>query len=553
MKKKAFKKAGAAILTMAMLVSAGALSLPVNAAAGDALTVKVSSNYVQLTGIRVYQVAKRNAGTGQWSWNAPFRSVISGDVTFDQLKDLDATQRNNLAKALKYATKVADQDALSKTLVSTTNNAAIASVAGGVNVSGEAYYLVIPESANNDNVFQPSLVAINSQGTSFTELTAKANPLPLVKKIIATEPGELSQAGDPSDTSVGVFGSSIEYQITSQLPEYFEMVTADRVRDYVLTDDPSEGIKINNDDFSAAGSNVKVYFDNDDVTDLVAIAKNGDGFRITVDGETVLDNQGRTVTVTFNAVVDTDAVTGDDYWDDYNDVHQGRKGNPNTVILNWGNNYATGGYLDPENPDKPFEPGEPDTPVPFDPTNPNDQPDEPDTPPEKKSTVTTYVGEIKLVKQAENSNRLLSGAKFKLEGVDNDLTATYTTNSNGTFNFGYLPAGTYRLTETKAPAGYKTISSSYQFTVTNKLDPTDIEFGTYTVTEVEEVEKVEMTDLSDKGNDSSVKITVTDPPADTLPATGGIGTVLFTVGGAAIIILAGVFFVMYMKKRRAED
>ncbi len=54
-------------------------------------------------------------------------------------------------------------------------------------------------------------------------------------------------------------------------------------------------------------------------------------------------------------------------------------------------------------------------------------------------------------------------------------------------------------------------------------------------------------------NAANANITVTDPPADTLPATGGIGTYVFTFGGAAIILLAGVLFVIYMKKRKAED
>ena len=40
---------------------------------------------------------------------------------------------------------------------------------------------------------------------------------------------------------------------------------------------------------------------------------------------------------------------------------------------------------------------------------------------------------------------------------------------------------------------------------------------------------------------------------DTLPATGGIGTVLFTAGGIAVILMAGALFVVYMKKRNAEE
>ncbi len=40
---------------------------------------------------------------------------------------------------------------------------------------------------------------------------------------------------------------------------------------------------------------------------------------------------------------------------------------------------------------------------------------------------------------------------------------------------------------------------------------------------------------------------------DTLPATGGIGTVLFTAGGISVVLIAGALFVMYMKKRNSEE
>ena len=39
----------------------------------------------------------------------------------------------------------------------------------------------------------------------------------------------------------------------------------------------------------------------------------------------------------------------------------------------------------------------------------------------------------------------------------------------------------------------------------------------------------------------------------TLPATGGIGSIIFTVTGAAIIVLACVLFVIYMKKRKTWE
>ena len=54
-------------------------------------------------------------------------------------------------------------------------------------------------------------------------------------------------------------------------------------------------------------------------------------------------------------------------------------------------------------------------------------------------------------------------------------------------------------------------------------------------------------------NDGGFEITIENPLLETLPATGGIGSVIFTVSGAAIVLLAGVLFVIYMKKRKAEE
>ena len=55
------------------------------------------------------------------------------------------------------------------------------------------------------------------------------------------------------------------------------------------------------------------------------------------------------------------------------------------------------------------------------------------------------------------------------------------------------------------------------------------------------------------GDVDSNEINVENYPGQLLPGTGGAGTILFTVGGAAIVLLAGVLFVFYMKKRRIEE
>ena len=165
--------------------------------------------------------------------------------------------------------------------------------------------------------------------------------------------------------------------------------------------------------------------------------------------------------------------------------------------------------------------------------------------------MTTYIFMVNLLQHGEQNGSMapLANAKFKLEGT-NFTAADFTSDRTGKIDFGYLPAGTYTLTETQAPAGFKTIGASYQFTVKTK-EATSTDFTTYEVSQDDRVEGVAMSFVNN--NAANANIVVTDPPADTLPATGGIGTYVFTFGGAAIILLAGVLFVIYMKKRKAED
>ena len=313
-----------------------------------------------------------------------------------------------------------------------------------------------------------------------------------------------------------------------------------------------------------------MFVDQNEVTDneKIHVDEAGeDGFTVTVDGsfikpadnENAVNYEGKDIVVTFDAVVSGDAVFGNQHCTDDEGIHTRTiddeevelYGNPNTVTLTWGNNFSTGEYAYPSD---------------HTPTTP-EEPDVPDTPQvEKKDSVTTYVGKIELNKVGESNGSVvpLSGAKFTLTGrtdAGDTIAKNYTT-ANGKFDFGYLPAGAYTLTETQAPTNYKVFGQSYTFTVTTRGPEADtIDFTTYEVQpEMEEVDTslvpVEVDNVVFQhvnGNVANATITVTDPLADELPATGGIGTYVFTFGGAAIVLLAGVLFVIYMKKRKAEE
>ncbi len=121
----------------------------------------------------------------------------------------------------------------------------------------------------------------------------------------------------------------------------------------------------------------------------------------------------------------------------------------------------------------------------------------------------------------------LGNATFELRTKEGTLIDTKTTDSSGNVTFAKLAAGTYKVKETVAPAGYNLNSSEYTVVISTT--------GVITVTV--------------DGNSSTVnQVEVPDYPV-TVPSTGGMGTMMFYVGGAALIACAGVLLFVLKRKQ----
>lgn len=128
----------------------------------------------------------------------------------------------------------------------------------------------------------------------------------------------------------------------------------------------------------------------------------------------------------------------------------------------------------------------------------------------------------------------LGNATFVLKKADGTEVATKVTSveegSKGKVTFEKLAAGTYTVQETSAPSGYNLNSTVYTVNIS-----TD---GVITV--------------SVDGNPSHVdQVEVPDYPV-TVPSTGGMGTMMFYVGGAALIACAGVLLFVLKRKKAAK-
>lgn len=115
----------------------------------------------------------------------------------------------------------------------------------------------------------------------------------------------------------------------------------------------------------------------------------------------------------------------------------------------------------------------------------------------------------------------LSGAGFELtdKKEGGEVIATGITGESGYLKFDGLKEGTYYLTETKAPDGY--MKNKKAITVTISKDAA--------------------------GSDYIVDVEFGNTPA---PGTGGSGTRLYTIGGIAIICLAGMVLVISRRKKK---
>lgn len=201
----------------------------------------------------------------------------------------------------------------------------------------------------------------------------------------------------------------------------------------------------------------------------------------------------------------------------------------------------------------------PDDPDPYDPNDP-DLPDGSQTSDTK--TTTTYVYALGFTKVDGNTGTELSGAEFScsslklkatetagvyvLDNANGSTDLTLSTDENGVLIIKGVSAGTYSITETKAPAGYNLLTDPIN--VTASLTDTS-KYTTTTTTYYDADGNVQST--AQTGGTTvitSYAVNVVDTivknySGSQLPSTGGIGTTIFYIVGGVLVLGAGVLLV----------
>ena len=178
--------------------------------------------------------------------------------------------------------------------------------------------------------------------------------------------------------------------------------------------------------------------------------------------------------------------------------------------------------------------------------------------PTANMTVTnTYLEKLnlKITKEGKNTtDGLLSGVVFKLEKEDKtgerfEQVGSPQTTVDGIVTFEELGQGPYRLTETKAAAGYNLLSNSILIRI-DTSNAVQWKMENETENETEGGWTPITPEVSPQG-EKIIPLTIYNTKQLVLPATGGSGGGLVTMGGIALMaqaILMGTYFTLQCRK-----
>ena len=334
------------------------------------------------------------------------------------------------------------------------------------------------------------------------------------KSDVPTVEKKVKDINDSTDDAMTDWQDSADHDIDDSVPFQLKATLADNVSSYttykvVFHDTLSKGLTYNND--------AKVFIDGTETNGFtITSTVNADGtttLTVSCDDVKALGaGNSSVITVEYTATLNGNAVLGS-------------AGNPNEVYLEYSNN-----------PNK-SESGNNET---------------GNTP---KDVVIVFTYKTIISKITKNPNYdpedeeseeyiSLTGAEFTLEKYNKETkewkAITAVKNDEGTtFTFSGLDDGKYRLTETTTPAGYNTIDP-IEFTITAEHEVESDNPALTSLSGNAETGEITFTSNTTEG---SLSTDVVNKAGATLPETGGMGTTLFYVAGAGLVLVAVVLLI----------
>lgn len=558
--KKIFKGMTAAAVAAVLAASMVPMTaFAVEATTGCNVSIGNPGAVTNLSGYDVYKVANvtPNGNAYDYSYTDSFKRANASLETVYPLETTVANYSGNESgitagdanDVQKYANELANTVAIANSNRDTDDDISpVESVSGKASVTlGAGYYLIVPNTTDSGIIAAPSLIVI----TNDTEKTfnIKTSSITFEKTIASindsnTKVGKDNNATANKTGSVSV-GDKVTYDLTAQIPEYssylkraIEAGDINFETPFAIYDTPNAGLTVDTTSATALGLSVKlidgtsetpIASDNYElVTDTTKL--DGAKFAVKFKDSYIVKHPGKEVKVSFNAVVNDNAVVGTDV----------DNKNLNTSKLKYSNQYATGkGEAEIDSKAKVYT-------AKLNVFKYTQEGDE--RKPLAGAGFTLYVANTLddgTVINVENDNYRVdtNGLIYAKSGAnqgkicnkkvgDEKIT---TAGNNATITFDKIAEGTYVVVETTVPADYKQ-AAAQQITITDK-DADGIYDGVFVYT----------------GTTTDDTLNVENTKGSTLPGTGGMGTIVFTAAGAGVVLVAGIMLVIYIKKRKIEE
>lgn len=514
---KKMKKILAIVLTFVMVIG---MSMAVFAQTGvkptnsDKATASVTNVEATAT-VTAYQIVKANYNSAGFTGYSAVEGVSLANPLAPTSDEITTIAKGTLSSLQSVKMTGGATTGLTTFTASLTPGYWMVLVTGSVNeVYNPMLIGVYYSVSGSDNTMSSDPVDANSNWTLETINAYAKSTAPEIDKTIV---------GGEKDVAIG---DTVNFQIDTAIPSYSKQYTSVQVK---VSDTLSAGLTLNQ-------NSIIVKVDNKTAgNEAYTITKSASGFEISFASDYALANSGKSVAVTYSAVLNNNAGINFD-------------ANTNTAKLTYTNN-PDGSTREVSDRTYTYTFG-------ID-AKLNGSSNE------TWNKITQELIKGEMVKETSDEEtkevfKPLAGATFTLTNKDTSKVYTATSDVKGALTFTGLDAGTYTLVETAAPQGYTVNTAqipvvisatynddgtlrSYSVTVDNKA--TSTYEATYTG---ETIVNKTITNIVEGENNASTQIKNTK--ITNLPSTGGIGTAIFTIGGCLIMIFAAGIFLTGRKK-----
>ena len=554
----------AATAAMAIAGVAGAST----AMAADTVNVKVpnTTNLDNHT-YTAYQILSGTQSTsggalGDAAWGSGIKSddfltALKADTTIGSYFNA-VTDAKGFAEALSntanFPTDGANTRLVAKIAMKNKQGEGTALAAGNSTQLDKGYYLIVDSTADGQTVYNPAVLAI----TSDIIIQDKTDVPTLEKKVQENKKdvtGDTAYGPKFNDVADYNIGDDVPFHLIGSVPDMSQYETYT----YKFTDTFDDGFG------AVEPSNVKVYLSNDKKLDL------GNADTSQNDKDITSDFTGNYGSINYTAATKQQGETKETKatltvsTKDLKKAATYKKDQPQYVIVSYtaklnakaeiglpGN--VNEAYLTYSS--KPDNSGE-------------GTPSTHDTPHDKVIVFTYGLDATKV--DSKNAKTKLKDAEFKLyRGTDtkeyakvlNGKVTGWTTDINegsvlksgedGKFTVEGLDDGDYTLKETKAPAGYNLPANGFSV----KLTATTVNNQAWNEIDTSALKglavKVDQTDGTGDAKTGLGTITIKNTQGSFLPTTGGMGTTILYVAGAAIVLVAAFGIAFAVRRRNAR-